>query len=80
MRSWSLPEHPREWVGHGESSYDRGFRVFGSVRKAADADRLRTSLARIHALVFGVTDEAAVWRAAREVRSALNGTKRWQGS
>src|SRR5712671_6072218 len=52
----------------------RGFRVFGSVRKAADADRLRNQFgANFTPLVFGVTDEAAVLAAAREVRSALNG-------
>jgi hypothetical protein len=52
----------------------RGFRVFGSVRKAADADRLRNQFgANFTPLVFDVTDEAAVLAAAREVRSALNG-------
>jgi hypothetical protein len=53
---------------------DRGFRVFGSVRKAADADRLRGEFgANFSPLVFDVTDEAAVLAAAREVRAALNG-------
>jgi NAD(P)-dependent dehydrogenase (short-subunit alcohol dehydrogenase family) len=52
---------------------DRGFRVFGSVRKPADADRLRTELgANFTPLLFDVTDEAAVLAAAREVRAALN--------
>jgi NAD(P)-dependent dehydrogenase (short-subunit alcohol dehydrogenase family) len=52
----------------------RGLRVFGSVRKAADADRLRNQFgANFTPLVFDVTDEAAVLAAAREVRSALNG-------
>jgi NAD(P)-dependent dehydrogenase (short-subunit alcohol dehydrogenase family) len=52
----------------------RGFRVFGSVREAADADRLRNQFgANFTPLVFDVTDEAAVLAAAREVRSALNG-------
>jgi NAD(P)-dependent dehydrogenase (short-subunit alcohol dehydrogenase family) len=53
---------------------DRGFRVFGSVRKQADADRLKTEFgASFTPLIFDVTDEAAVLAAAREVRHALNG-------
>jgi NAD(P)-dependent dehydrogenase (short-subunit alcohol dehydrogenase family) len=53
---------------------DRGFRVFGSVRKQADADRLKSEFgANFTPLLFDVTDEAAVLAAARDVRSALNG-------
>ena len=53
---------------------DRGFRVFGSVRNQADADRLKAEFgANFTPLKFDVTDEAAVLAAAREVRSALNG-------
>ena len=53
---------------------DRGFRVFGSVRKQADADRLKSEFgANFTPLIFDVTDEAAVLAAAREVRAALNG-------
>jgi NAD(P)-dependent dehydrogenase (short-subunit alcohol dehydrogenase family) len=52
----------------------RGFRVFGSVRKAADAQRLGSEFgANFIPLLFDVTDEAAVLAAAREVRAALNG-------
>jgi NAD(P)-dependent dehydrogenase (short-subunit alcohol dehydrogenase family) len=52
----------------------RGFRVFGSVRKQADADRLKAEFgANFSPLLFDVTDEAAVLAAAREVRAALNG-------
>ncbi|MGJ5206961.1 SDR family oxidoreductase [Bradyrhizobium sp. HKCCYLR20261] len=52
----------------------RGFRVFGSVRKQADADRLRAELgAGFAPMLFDVTDEAAVKAAAGEVRAALNG-------
>jgi NAD(P)-dependent dehydrogenase (short-subunit alcohol dehydrogenase family) len=52
----------------------RGFRVFGSVRKPADADRLKAEFgANFIPLVFDVTDEAAVLAAAREVRAALAG-------
>jgi NAD(P)-dependent dehydrogenase (short-subunit alcohol dehydrogenase family) len=53
---------------------DRGFRVFGSVRKEADADRLKREFgANFTPLLFDVTDEAAVLAAARQVRAALNG-------
>jgi NAD(P)-dependent dehydrogenase (short-subunit alcohol dehydrogenase family) len=53
---------------------DKGYRVFGSVRKQADAERLGSEFgANFTPLLFDVTDEAAVLAAAREVRSALNG-------
>jgi NAD(P)-dependent dehydrogenase (short-subunit alcohol dehydrogenase family) len=53
---------------------DREFRVFGSVRKRADADRLKGEFgANFTPLLFDVTDEAAVLAAAREVRAALGG-------
>lgn len=53
---------------------DRGFRVFGSVRKPADADRLgREFGVNFSPLLFDVTDEAAVRAAAREVRDVLAG-------
>jgi NAD(P)-dependent dehydrogenase (short-subunit alcohol dehydrogenase family) len=53
---------------------DRGFRVFGSVRKQADADRLKNEFGvNFTPLLFDVTDEAAVLAAAREVRAALGG-------
>jgi NAD(P)-dependent dehydrogenase (short-subunit alcohol dehydrogenase family) len=52
----------------------RGFRVFGSVRKQADADRLKGEFgANFTPLLFDVTNEAAVLGAAREVRTALGG-------
>ena len=55
---------------------DKGFRVFGSVRKRADADRLKSEFgANFTPLIFDVTDEPAVLSAAREVRAALNGEK-----
>lgn len=54
-------------IGHG-------FRVFGSVRKEADGARLKKEFGeRFVPLLFDVTDEAAVKRAAGEVRAALNG-------
>jgi NAD(P)-dependent dehydrogenase (short-subunit alcohol dehydrogenase family) len=53
---------------------ERGFRVFGSVRKQTDADRLRGEFgANFTPLLFDVTNEAAVLAAAREVRAALGG-------
>ena len=55
---------------------ERGFRVFGSVRKQADADRLQSQFgANFTPLLFDVTDEAAVLAAARDARAALNGEK-----
>src|ERR1700759_3546653 len=63
-------------IGHACAKLllDKGFRVFGSVRKQADADRLKGEFgANFIPLLFDVTDEAAVLAAAREVRTALNG-------
>lgn len=46
----------------------RGFRVFGSVRKAADGERLQQELGdNFVPLLFDVTDEAAVQKAAEQV-------------
>jgi NAD(P)-dependent dehydrogenase (short-subunit alcohol dehydrogenase family) len=51
-----------------------GFRVFGSVRNQADADRVSKELgSNFTPMLFDVTDEAAVKKAANEVRKALNG-------
>jgi NAD(P)-dependent dehydrogenase (short-subunit alcohol dehydrogenase family) len=53
---------------------DRGYRVFGSLRKQADAERLKGEFGtNFTPLIFDVTDEAAVLAAGREVRNALNG-------
>jgi len=53
---------------------DKGFRVFGSVRKQADAECLSSEFgANFTPLLFDVTDEGAVLSAARDVRAALNG-------
>jgi NAD(P)-dependent dehydrogenase (short-subunit alcohol dehydrogenase family) len=52
----------------------RGVRVFGSVRREADGDRLRSELGTLFTpLVFDVTDSAAVRRAAAEVAAGLEG-------
>jgi NAD(P)-dependent dehydrogenase (short-subunit alcohol dehydrogenase family) len=53
---------------------DKGFHVFGSVRKQADAERLKAEFgANFTPLMFDITDEAAVLAGAREVRAALDG-------
>jgi hypothetical protein len=63
-------------IGHAAAKLllDRGFKVFGSVRKPADAERLQAEFGEhFTPLIFDVTDEAAVLAAAREVRTALRG-------
>ena len=63
-------------IGHATAKLllERGFAVFGSVRKQADADRLKQEFgAHFTPLVFDVTDEAAVRAAAEQVRAALGG-------
>ena len=53
-----------------------GFHVFGSVRKEADARRLKQEFGdSFTPLLFDVTDVAAVKRGADEVRTALKGEK-----
>ena len=52
----------------------RGFHVFGSVRKRADAERLVAAFGQdVTPMVFDVTDEAAVRLAARKVEATLDG-------
>lgn len=52
----------------------QGFRVFGSVRKTQDAERLSKEFGeKLVPLPFDVTDEAGVQAAARRVREQLNG-------
>ncbi|MDP3492384.1 MAG: SDR family oxidoreductase [Hyphomonadaceae bacterium] len=52
----------------------KGFHVFGSVRKQADADRLQKEFgANFTPLIFDVTDEAAVAAGAKTVAAKLNG-------
>lgn len=63
-------------IGHATAKVllAQGFRVFGSVRRRVDAERLQTEFgANFAPLVFDVTDEAAVLIAAAQVRAALNG-------
>ena len=53
-----------------------GVRVFGSVRRHQDAERLSGELGeRFVPLIFDVTDEAAVRRGAEEVRRRLEGER-----
>ena len=52
----------------------KGCRVFGSVRKAQDATRLRRDFGEhFIPLIFDVTDEPAVQAAAQQVREQLHG-------
>jgi NAD(P)-dependent dehydrogenase (short-subunit alcohol dehydrogenase family) len=52
----------------------QGFHVFGSVRKAADAQALVAAFGdKVTPLLFDVTDEAAVRAAARTVEATLDG-------
>ena len=63
-------------IGYATTKYllARGLRVFGSVRKTADAERLQADFgAHFTPLLFDVTNEAAVSAAADHVRTALNG-------
>ena len=54
----------------------QGFRVFGSVRKPQDAERLTKEFGETFVpLLFDVTDEAGVQIAAQQVRNQLNGEK-----
>ncbi len=52
----------------------KGFRVFGSVRKPADGERLAKEFgANFVPVAFDVTDEAAVAKGAEQVAAALGG-------
>ena len=65
-------------IGHASTKalIAHGFRVFGSVRKQADADRLRAEFGSAFVpLVFDVTDEEAVRAAAASVRDQLGGMR-----
>ena len=52
----------------------RGYRVFGSVRRAQDAERLTKEFGQAFVpLIFDITDEGVVQTAAQQVREQLNG-------
>jgi len=53
---------------------ENGYRVFGSVRKQKDANQLKSEFGEAFVpLIFDVTDEAAVYAAAKQVREMMNG-------
>ena len=61
-------------IGHGAAKVllGNGLRVFGSARKATDAERLKSEFGpNFVPLLFDVTDEPAVKAAAREVGALL---------
>ncbi len=63
-------------IGHGTVKVliKKGFRVFGSVRKEADAERLKKELgANFFPLLFDVTDEKAVKASTGQVAEKLAG-------
>lgn len=63
-------------IGHGAAKVliASGFRVFGSVRKATDSERLKGEFGpNFVPLLFDVTDEPAVKSAAGDVGSLLGG-------
>ncbi|HEY1612525.1 MAG TPA: SDR family NAD(P)-dependent oxidoreductase [Rhizomicrobium sp.] len=63
-------------IGRGIANVllQRGFRVFGSVRNAADASRLSSELgANFTPLLFDITDAGAASAAAAQVERALEG-------
>ena len=63
-------------IGYGAAKelIQRGYTVFGSVRKKEDADRVNSELgAGFLPLLFDVTDAAAVDRAVFEVKGQCNG-------
>ncbi|AZS20438.1 MULTISPECIES: SDR family NAD(P)-dependent oxidoreductase [unclassified Caulobacter] len=63
-------------IGHAATKVliSRGIHVFGSVRKAADGERLKAEFGEAFTpLIFDVVDEAAVRAGARQVEAALGG-------
>jgi len=53
---------------------EKGYFVFGSVRKQADADRLKNDFGKnFHPLIFDVCDSDAIKKAAIEVEKILDG-------
>ncbi len=57
-----------------QSFLTNGYRVFGSVRSEADAQKVSGQLGEhFQALIFDITDEMAVQKAKRSLETALNG-------
>lgn len=67
-------------IGHATAKLltSQGIKVFGSVRNAADADRLQKELGENYIpLIFDVSEKEKVENAARFVREKLNGSTLW---
>jgi NAD(P)-dependent dehydrogenase (short-subunit alcohol dehydrogenase family) len=67
-------------IGYDGARYlvERGWHVFGSVRKTADAERVRAELGeRFTPLLFDVTDEGAIKTAAEQVAGAVGDKGLW---
>jgi len=63
-------------IGYGTTKefIDRNYTIFGSVRKQDDAQRLRKEFGeKFIPLVFDVTDQASINKAAEEVKTHLKG-------
>jgi NAD(P)-dependent dehydrogenase (short-subunit alcohol dehydrogenase family) len=61
-------------IGHAavQAFVDKGYRVYGSVRKQADADMLQRQLGpQFSPLLFDVTDHAAIAEAAKKVEAEV---------
>jgi NADP-dependent 3-hydroxy acid dehydrogenase YdfG len=61
-------------IGYDAARYliERGYHVFGSVRKQADAERVKTTLGEhFSPLLFDVTDSDAIVKARAQVESAI---------
>jgi NAD(P)-dependent dehydrogenase (short-subunit alcohol dehydrogenase family) len=57
---------------------DHGIRVFGSVRKQSDADRLSREFGPLFSpLILDITDESAIRSAAVQVEERIEGMKLW---
>ena len=64
-------------IGYGitKELINRSYTIFGSVRKQEDAHRLKTEFGeKFIPLVFDVTDQVSIERAADQVQAHLNGT------
>jgi NAD(P)-dependent dehydrogenase (short-subunit alcohol dehydrogenase family) len=67
-------------IGYDGARYliEKGWHVFGSVRKEADADRLQAELGeRFTPLIFDITDHDAVKTAASQVAQTVGDTGLW---
>ena len=63
-------------IGYGMTRefIDRDYTIFGSVRKPEDAQRLKNELGeKFIPLIFDVTDQVSIERAAEEVKTSLKG-------